>query len=109
MNRLRKNGPTLQLLQNTYAPSRKRILDKALPELIRCLCDCARNILQGNVTLLRHYKQKLRQHKTKLRKLADCKVVLKTKKQLVQTGGFLPLLLSAQAPVITGVVGSLIK
>ena len=109
MNRLQRNGPTLQLLQNALAPSRKRILDKPSPELICCLCDCAHNILQGNVTLLRHYKQKLRQHKTKLRKLADCKVEFKTKKQLVQTGGFLLLLLSALAPVITGVVGSLIK
>ena len=91
MNRLRKNGPTLQLLQNASTPSGKRILDKASPELIRCLCDCAHNILQGNVTLSRHYKQKLRQNKTKLRKLANRKVALKTKKQLVQTGGFLPL------------------
>ena len=58
MNRLRKNGPRLQLLQNAFAPLRKRILDKASPELIRCLCDYAHNILQRNVTLLRHYKQK---------------------------------------------------
>ena len=109
MNRLRKKGPTLQLLQNALAPSQKCILDKALPELIRCLCDCTRNILQENVTLSRHYKQKLQQHKIKLRKLADCKVALKTKNQLAQTRGFLPLLLSALAPVITGVAGSLIK
>ena len=109
MNRLRKNGPTLQLLQNASAPSRKRILDKASPELICCLCDCAHSIIQENVTLSRHYKQKLRQHKTKLRKLADCKVALKTKKQLIQTRGFLPLLLSTLAPVITSVLGSLIK
>ena len=108
MNRLRKYEPTLQLLQNASTPSRKRILDKASPELIR-FCDCAHNILQGNVTLSRHYKQKLRQHKSKLRKLVDRKVALKTKKQLVQTDGFLPLLLSALAPVINGVVGCLIK
>ena len=109
MDRLRKNGPTLQLLQNASTPLQKRIQDKASPELIHCLCDCTHNILQGNVTLSRHYKQKLRQHKTKLRKLADCKVALKTKKQLIQTSGFLLLLLSALAPVITGVIGSLIK
>ena len=109
MNRLQKNEPTLQLLQNASAPSQKHILEKALPELICCLCNCAHNILQGNVTLSRFYKQKLRQHKTKLRKLADRKVALKTKKQLVPTSGFLQLLLSALAPVITSVVGSLIK
>ena len=37
MNRLRKNGPTLRLLQNAPAPFQKRILDKALFELIRIL------------------------------------------------------------------------
>ena len=67
------------------------MLDKALPELIRCLCDCAHNILQGNISLSRHYKEKLRQRKTKLRKLADRKVGLKSKKQFVQTGGFFPV------------------
>ena len=38
MNRLRKNGPTLRLLQKAPAPLQKRILDKASSELIRCLC-----------------------------------------------------------------------
>ena len=41
MNRLRKNGPTLRLLQKAPAPLQKRILDKVSSELIRCLCDCA--------------------------------------------------------------------
>ena len=98
MNRLQKNGPTLQLLQNASTSSRKRILYKASPELIRCLCDCAHNILQGNVTLSRHYKQKLRQHKTKLRKLANHKVALKTNKQLI----LLLLLLLSAFPVSQG-------
>ena len=51
MNRLRKNGPTLRLLQKAPAPLQKRILDKASSELIRCLCDCAHNVLQGNVNI----------------------------------------------------------
>ena len=109
MNRLRKNGPTLRLLQKAPAPLQKRILDKASPELIRCLCDCAHNVLQGNVNISRHHKQKLKPHKTKLRKLADRKVALKTKQKIIQKGGFLPILLSALAPVISGVLGTLIK
>ena len=107
MNCLRKNGPTLRLLQKAPAPLQKRILDKASPELIRCLCDCAHNVLQGNVEISHHHKRKLKPHK--LRKLADRKVALKTKRRIIQKGGFLPILLSALAPVISGVVGSLIK
>ena len=51
MNRLRKNGPTLRLLQKALALLQKRILDKASPELIRFLCDCAHNVLQKNVKI----------------------------------------------------------
>ena len=109
MNRLQKNGPTLRLLQKAPAPLQKRILDKALPELICCPCDCAHNVLQGNVEISHHHKWKLKPHKTKLQKLADRKVALKTKRRIIQKGGFLPILLSALAPVINGVVGSLIK
>ena len=109
MNRLRKNGPTLRLLQKAPAPLQKRILDKASSELIRYLCDCAHNVLQGNVNISRHHKQKLKPHKTKLRKLANRKVALKAKQRIIQKGGFLPILLSALAPVISGVLGTLIK
>ena len=109
MNRLRKNGPTLHLLQKIPAPLQKRILDKPSSELIRCLCDYAYNVLQGNVNISRHHKQIFKQHETKLRKLADRKAVLKTKQRIIQKGGFLPILLSALAPVISGVLGSLIK
>ena len=87
---------------------RQRLV-KASSKLIRCRCDCAHNVLQGNVEISRHHKQKLRPHKTKLRKLADRKVALKTKPRIIQKNRFLPILLSALAPVISGVVGSLIK
>ena len=50
MNCLQKNRPTLQLLQNTSTPLRKRILYKALPELIRCLCNFSLLFLCSNPT-----------------------------------------------------------
>ena len=82
---------------------------KAYFRQIRCFCDCVHNVLQGKVTLLLHQKQKLRLHKNKLWKLADRKVTLKIKRRIIQKGRFLPLWLSALAPVINGVVGTLIK
>ena len=92
MKRLRKNGPTLRLLQKAPAPLEKCILDKACSKLIRCVCHCAHNVMQGNITLSHHHKQKLRARKSKLRKLADCKVALETKQKIIQKGGFLPFL-----------------
>ena len=55
---------------------------------ICCLCDSIYNILHGNVSFSRQYRQKLIQHKSKLQKLADRKVALKTKTRLVEIGGF---------------------
>ena len=100
---LAKKRPTLRLLHKAPEWLQKHILDKASSELIRCFCDCAHNVLQGNVSLSHRHKQKLKAHKSKLRKLAVCKVALKKKQIIIQKGGFLPLLLSALAPVITSV------
>ena len=33
------------------------ILDKASSQSIRCLCECAHNVLQGNVSLSHHHKK----------------------------------------------------
>lgn len=109
MERLKKHNATLRFLQKAPTPIKKRILEKASPELIRCICDCAHNVLQGNVPISEAHKRKLKKHKNSLRKLVDSKVSLKKKRKISQTGGFLSLLLSALAPVLGGIVGGLTK
>ena len=53
MERLRKNASTLKLLHKAKPSLRKAILTKASPELIRCICDCALNVLHRNILLHR--------------------------------------------------------
>ena len=58
MNRLRKTDQWCVCFKSLTS-LQKSILDKASPELIRCTCDCAHNVLQGNASLSRDYKKKL--------------------------------------------------
>ena len=101
-----KHAAILQALCHLSNEQRVAILKKADPKLIRCICECALNILRGNVTLKQAYKHRLKRHATILRRLADKNGSWKNKKRLiVQRGGFLPLLL---APILGTVLSRLI-
>ena len=86
----------LQALYHLNEEQRKAILRKADSKLVRRICECALNILVGNVPLGKNHKSRLRQHAPTLRVLAKPEVSLARKKKLiVQRGsGFLPVLLS---------------
>lgn len=107
--RLRRNYKFLKLLKKSQKAKRKSLLKKADKDQILCLCDCANNILKGNVQLKPKEKKQLSRHKTALRTLASGKGSRNIKKKrslLIQKGGFLPALL---APVLSGLAGGLIK
>ncbi|KAJ8018732.1 hypothetical protein HOLleu_43117 [Holothuria leucospilota] len=64
------------------------ILKKADRNLILCLCECALNVLYGNVPLTENQKKTLKRYRRTLRLLADKKVSLRQKKKkLEQRGG----------------------
>ena len=97
--RMKKQAVCLQMLIKTKnAKLRKAILEHADPELIRALCECAHNILRGNVKMTPREKTRLRKYQTKLRLIARKNVSVKQKRRhLQQTGGFLPALLAPLA------------
>jgi len=101
-----KHAAILQALCHLTSEQRIAILKKADPKLVRCICECALNILRGNVPLKQPYKQRLRRYAAILRRLADKNNSWRCKKRLiVQRGGFLPLLL---APILGTVLSRLI-
>lgn len=111
-HRLRRNYKLLKLLKKAKQSQRKKLLETADKDLILCLCDCANNILKGNIRLKPKEKEKLRRHKTALRELTKGKSasgLKKKRKLLVQKGGFLPLLLSPILSVAGGLLSSLIS
>ena len=104
--RLQAHAPYLHVLVNGTAKQREGILRGANKELIYCLCECALNILQGNVKLHNSEKDKLRKHKQRLRVLADKRVALGKKRELLQKGGWVTALI---APILSSLAGLLFK
>ena len=104
-NLLHKNILYIDILAKAKPAHRKAILSTADRDLIICLCDCAVNILKGNVLLKAHEYQKLCKAKAHLRQLAGEKTTIKARRKiLVQKGGFIPALL---APIL-GIAGQLL-
>lgn len=102
----KKHIAILRALQHLNKEQRKAVLLKADSGIIRCICKCALNVLCGNVPLKSTQRKNLRQYAPTLRRLAAKKGSWKSKKRfVVQSGGFLPLLL---APILGTVISSLI-
>ena len=102
--RLKKYAPLLQLLNSASPAVRKRMMKNACSsEFVKCVCECASNIIKGNVPLTASQKGQLSRRKRLLKKLVLKKTSLKNKRKIVQSGGFLGALLG---PIIS-VLGSL--
>ena len=107
MNGLKKHASTLKLLHKAKPSLRKAIISKGHDKLIRCICECALNILHGHAPISQKYKNQLSRRKKCLRKLADRKISLKHKRKVIQNGGFLGALLSAVIPTVASLIGGL--
>lgn len=107
-SRLNRWMPLLKRLKKKGYSGRDKLLKSVNDdEFFMCVCDCAANVLKSNVPLKKRQFNALARHKKILRKLANTKISLKSKKKgvLKQTGGFLlPLL----APIIAACVQGLI-
>ena len=101
---VKRNVALLQLLHKSKPAMAKTILKNAPPDLVRALCECSLNVLKGNIKLNATQKKRLRRYKNILRTLATKKPTTKTRKQMLQKGGFIGALLG---PVL-GVLGSLL-
>lgn len=101
---VKRNVALLQLLHKSKPAMAKTILKNAPPDLVKALCECSLNVLKGNIKLNAAQKKRLRRYKNILRTLAVKKASAKTRKQMLQKGGFIGALLG---PVL-GVLGSLL-
>ena len=102
-DRLKRYKPHLCVLSKAGPEARKAILRDCQLGLIKCVCECVLNVLQGNIKVDHSAKKTLKRHKSLLRKLASHKISLHKKRQaLVQSGGgffltLLPAVISAIA------------
>ena len=105
----KKNLPLLQYLASGKPRIVRAIIKEADPEVIKAICECAHNVLKGNVPLNKSQFTKLKRHRTHLHLLANKKVSQKRKKKVLQSGGFLGALLGAAIPALASVIGGLIR
>lgn len=113
-SRVRKHIHTLKVLSEGNRDINNAILRSSKPDLIHSLSECCKNILEGNVPLSSRCKSRLSRYKKDLRRVADKQTSHKRKKQTLQKGGFLPLLLapllsSVLAPALKGVISAVVK
>jgi hypothetical protein len=106
---LQKHGSDIVYLQKTKPCIRKHLITKADRSLVDCLCECADNILRGNVPLTKLQKEKLKRNKAWSRALTKKSVSLKKKKAILQKGGFLGSLLAPIASVVAPLLSALFQ
>ena len=105
--KIKKNIDAIRVLKRASPKLRKAIISNSKPELIRALCEIITNVVAGTVKLNTKDKKKLSHHKLALRTLADKKVSVNKKKQiLVQNGGFLSALLIPALTLLGSIIGS---
>ena len=78
---LQKHGSDIVYLQKTKPCIRKHLITKTVRSLVDCLCECADNILRGNVPLTKLQKEKLKRNKAGLRALPKKLVSLSKKEE----------------------------
>jgi hypothetical protein len=103
---IKEHASLLRKLHKTSPAIRAKLLKhKCDRSFIECLSKCAKNVLKGNVPLNKKQLENLRRRKRQLRTLALKKTTFKTKRQIIQSGGFLGALIG---PIVS-ILGSLFK
>ena len=79
----RKEATVLAALYHFNKEQRKAVLQKSDAKLVRRICECALNVLIGNVPLSKGHKCCLRKHANVLRKLASPDITLQRRKNII--------------------------
>ena len=104
--RRRKNHDFLKLLAKCTPAQRKAILKVAHDTLVRTICECFLNVLEGTVPVSKPAKKKLLLNKKSLIALAKKNIPLHKKKKLlvIHGGNFLSVLLPPVHCVISSIL-----
>ena len=104
--RMLKNSNWLKALLCCSKSEKEQLIKVAKPETINSICDCIKNILNGNIPLSESENNKLKAKKNVLRKLANRKTKSQERKKiLIQQGG--GLLTSILVPALATLVGGI--
>ena len=105
--RLKRNFSVLKAIGSSKPCNQKAIVQALSDDCVCCLCDCSRNILNGNVKLTVHHKKNLSHFHDALRDLAHRYGPIGTKKHIIinQKGEFLGFLVKPVLSVLNVLFG----
>jgi len=102
---VKSNYHALHVLKTAEPRLRKAIVSNCKKDLVNSISECVLNVKNGNIKLTCCSKRKLRKHNVALRKVADKRVSISSKKKfIVQRGLFLLPPLSAVLPTIASLI-----
>ena len=107
-HRLKKHADHIIYLQKTKPCIRKHLITKADRSLADCPCECADNIVRGNVALTILRKETLKRNNAGLRALMKHNLSQK-EESVLQKGGFLGSLLAPIASVVAPLLSTLFQ
>ena len=102
---LKAHLKTLRRLGRRSGAERKWFFSTCKRDAVDCCCEIARNILNMNVPVTPRQLKGLRRHGKTLRDLARLNTPLAKKRKILQTGGFLPLLLAPLLGIASSIIG----
>ena len=102
---LRENARAIRSLSLASKTIRKSMVSNASKELISSLVDAVKRILKGNVSLSRTQLRQLQPYERLLARFTASKTGLKSRRTILQDGGFLGALL----PTIIGILPDIIN
>jgi hypothetical protein len=106
--RLENNKEFLLFLSKANKKQRQLLLESATPQQIKAVTECTINVCAGNVPLTPRQFTLLKKHKKGLHKFIAEKT-FNCRRKLIQKGGFLPILISAIAPIIGTIIETFIR
>lgn len=103
----------LRALSKATPAERLSLIRGGDDKLIHCLGELSHNVLRGNIDLSSGNFAKLKRYRRSLQDLASRKLSINRKRDMLlsnnQTGGFLPILASLAAPLISSLLGGILN
>ena len=103
-----KNKKALMLLSKANPKTVKKIILSANKSLISALSEICFNFLRGNIPLSPTHRRKIKKYRKNIKTLAG-RGALKSKRQVLQRGGFLTTLLGIAAPLLFKGISGLVQ
>ncbi len=100
--------PQLKRINRMSDQDKKKFIATCDKTAINCICECVKNLLKGRIPVKSTQLKLLCRHKNKLRELALKKTSLRKRKQILQRGGFIGLLIKPLVLGLSTLVGTLI-